>query len=322
MRQGLFLTPGAARTAYQVGAVQALVEAGVHFDVIGASSVGALNGAFVATGQTDRLVELWSTWTDADIFGIDVGELVRGGVWWARNLGHNRPQRRNVIEPYLEERCVVPGVRFRINLANCTTGDAPVLEWPDGPVPLADGVNASVAVPVAVAPAELMGDQWVDGLTVDGFPLESTLLATGVERAFVVGVAPRRPSGKPAADAARAALRAAEWNQYSETLLGLERAEAVNDVVRAWEAEREAVRAAVEEVLAGSADEEQVVAAVDEVYAEHHLPYGRRSVELVAILPDEEIEMFFVRYEPERSARLIELGRRDARRVLEGLDDW
>jgi hypothetical protein len=72
--------------------------------------------------------------------------------------------------------------------------------------------------------------------TIDGFPLEAAILSTGVERASVLGVAPRR-----------------------------------------------------------------------------------REVKLIAILPDEEIEMFFVSYELERSKRLLDLGRRDARRVLDDL---
>lgn len=319
MTQGLFLTPGAARTAYQVGAAQALVEAGVRFDVVAASSVGALNGAFIATGQLDRLVELWSSWTDADIFGVDVAALVRGAFFWSPNLGHNRPQREHAIDPHLDERRLLPGVRFRINLADLTTGAAPVLEWPGAPVSLAAGVNASVAVPALIQPAELLGHQWADGLTVDGFPLEAALLATGVDRAFVLGVAPRRPSDVRPANAARAMLRAAEWNQYSETLLGLRRAEATNDAVRAWAADRAAAAAAVHDEVTDPDLQDALLAVVDRVYGDDDLGYGRREVELVTILPDEEIEMFFVSYDPDRSRRLLEQGRRDARRVLDDL---
>jgi hypothetical protein len=44
----------------------------------------------------------------------------------------------------------------------------------------------------------------------------------------------------------------------------------------------------------------------------------RRPVDIVPILP-EEVPMFFTSYRPEWSRRLIELGRRDAAAVLEGL---
>ena len=54
MKTGLFLTPGAARTAYEAGAVHTLVtEGGIAFDVIGTCSAWAINGSFVATGQVD-----------------------------------------------------------------------------------------------------------------------------------------------------------------------------------------------------------------------------------------------------------------------------
>jgi predicted acylesterase/phospholipase RssA len=319
VRTGLFLTPGAARSAYQVGAAQGLLAAGVVPDVVAASSVGALNGAFVATGQVDRLAALWSTWTDADIFGVDWAALVRGGVLWAPNLLHNRPQRRDVIDRHLSDDRLRPGVRFRVDLADLTTGEAPVFEWPGAPLPLADGVNASVAVPGAIAPVEALGDQWADGLTIDGFPLEAALLVTGVERAFVLGVAPRHPSSAPQANVLRAVLRAAEWNQYSETWLGLERTEARNRVLRAWAADRAAAVAAVEEEVGDADLRARLLAEVDRVYGDPALAYGRREVEVVPVLPDEEIEMFFTDYDPARSRRLLDLGRRDAERAVAAL---
>lgn len=319
MRTGLFLTPGAARTAYQVGAAAAIVDAGVDLDVVAASSVGALNGAFVATGQVERLVELWSSWTGADIFGVDWPAVLRGGVLWAPNLLHNRPQREQVIDRHLAEDRLLPGVRFRINLANLTTGEAPVLEWPGAPLPLAEAVNASVAVPAAIAPVDALGDQWADGLTVDGFPLEAALLATGVERAFVVGVAPRTPAQSRQGNAVRALLRAAEWNQYSETWLGLERTAARNRALAAWAADRAAAEAAIADVVDDGEVRDRLLAEVDRVYGDPRLAYGRTEVEIVTVLPDDEIEMFFTDYDPARSRRLVELGRRDAERALDRL---
>jgi NTE family protein len=223
VRIGLFLTPGAARAAYQVGAVQELVRSGIRFDVVGASSVGTLNAAFVATGQVERLAELWAGWRTADIAGIDWVEMLRGALLRSRNLMHNRPQKERVIDAHLDDVPLLPGVRLRFNLANLTTGGQEVVEWPDGPMPLVEGVNASVAVPGAIRPVEALGAQLADGLTVDGFPLESVLLEVGLDRAFVVGVAPRAPIDRRVRNPYQALLRAVEWNQYSETLLGLER---------------------------------------------------------------------------------------------------
>ena len=137
MTTGLFLTPGAARTAYEAGAVHALVkEGGIHFDVVGTCSAGAINGSFVATGQVDELIEQWSSWRDKDILRIDVAGLLRGAVLWSPSFMTNHPQRRGIIDRFIDGATLQAGVRFRTNLANLTTGRSDVFEWPGAPIPL------------------------------------------------------------------------------------------------------------------------------------------------------------------------------------------
>jgi len=166
---GLFLTPGAARTAYEAGAVHALVkEGGIRFGVVGTCSAGAINGSFVATGQVDELLEQWSTWRDKDILRIDVAGLLRGAVLWSPSFMTNHPQRRGIIDRFIGGATLQAGVRFRTNLANLTTGRSDVFEWPGAPIPLAEGVDAAVAVPTLVPPKVIDGMQYADGLTIDG----------------------------------------------------------------------------------------------------------------------------------------------------------
>jgi len=72
------LSGGGARGAYQAGAIAALVQqSGVRdgeplpsFDVICGSSIGALNGWFVATGQYTLLSQLWQTIGRRNIFAL------------------------------------------------------------------------------------------------------------------------------------------------------------------------------------------------------------------------------------------------------------
>ncbi len=321
MRLGLFLTPGAARAAYQVGAAQALVDEGdLHFDVVAASSVGALNGAFVATGQTGDLVALWSRWRSPDIVGVDWRALLRGAVLWAPNLMHNRPQRESAIDPFIEESKLLPGVRLRFNLADLGSGEQRFFEWPGGEIPLPEAVNASVAVPGAIRPAEALGRQWVDGLTVDGFPVEQLALAAGIDRLFVLGVAPRTPDGRRVRTVYGALLGALEANQYTETHHGLERAEAANGVIRAWRDDFAAVREALESVP-DEALRAELLAEAEQLRDGAGFPYDRGPVEIVPILPERPTRMFFTSYKPARSRTLLEQGRRDALRVLESLGD-
>jgi predicted acylesterase/phospholipase RssA len=316
---GLFLTPGAARTAYEAGAVHTLVtEGGIHFDVIGTCSAGAINGSFVATGQIDELIEQWSLWKDSDILGVDWTGLLRGAVLWAPSVMHNRPQRRRIIDRFIAGAPVQDGVRFRTNLANLTTGRSEVFEWPGSQLPLAEGVDAAVAVPAMVRPKDIDGMQYADGLAIDGCPLEEVLLSTGVDRAFVVGVAPqaRRPE-RPTRPLA-IALAAAESNQYTETTRALTDAARTNArAQRWWDAHRRA-RDAVEKAVADGDRRGELLAAVDAAFERHN--HGRRGpVEIVPILPDHHTKMFFGSFRPERSRQLIEEGRRDARAALAAL---
>jgi predicted acylesterase/phospholipase RssA len=319
MKVGVFLTPGAARTAYQVGALKTLIdEGGIHFDVIAASSVGTLNGAFAATGQIDVLARLWAGWHTRDIFGVDWRELRRGWVWWAANLMQNDRQRDDVIDRYIESGKLRPGVRFRFNLADLTNGRQRFVEWPQPDQSLQWGVNASVAVPAAIRPAEDGDTQLADGLTIDGFPVEELILGEGIDRLFVIGVSPRRPDNSVPATAYGILLRALEVNQFSETDLGLARAEATNETILSWRRSMAEVR----ETLSGIEDpqlRDVLIAESARIHDAAGFPYTRQPVEIIPILPEWPTRMFFTSYRPPRSRALLAQGRRDGRRVLESL---
>lgn len=66
MRVGLILSGGGAKGAYQAGVVKALAEMGTQVDAIAGASIGALNGAILASTPSlaegaARLEELWCT---------------------------------------------------------------------------------------------------------------------------------------------------------------------------------------------------------------------------------------------------------------------
>jgi NTE family protein len=56
---GLVLEGGGAKGAYQVGAIKALVEMGYEFSAIAGTSIGAINGAFIANGKLDFIYSIW-----------------------------------------------------------------------------------------------------------------------------------------------------------------------------------------------------------------------------------------------------------------------
>lgn len=62
---GLVLSGGGAKGAYQAGVLRALAEAGIKVDVVAGASIGALNGAMVASASdmetaAERLHKVWS----------------------------------------------------------------------------------------------------------------------------------------------------------------------------------------------------------------------------------------------------------------------
>jgi predicted acylesterase/phospholipase RssA len=64
----LVLEGGGARAAYSAGVVHALAEAGVKPKVVIGASSGSINAAFVASGQTSTVVDLWANYVPGKHF--------------------------------------------------------------------------------------------------------------------------------------------------------------------------------------------------------------------------------------------------------------
>ena len=68
---GLALEGGGSRGAYHIGAYQAFMEAGMTFDAITGTSIGAVNAALLAQGDWEKAREKWLTLSNEDLFDID-----------------------------------------------------------------------------------------------------------------------------------------------------------------------------------------------------------------------------------------------------------
>jgi len=98
-RNGLVLTAGGARGAYQAGVLQRIAEIPrlrerpPPFQVITGASAGAINGAFLAaTGgggfgaSTLRLSRLWADLQIQEVIRTDALSLAQGGLQWLRDF--------------------------------------------------------------------------------------------------------------------------------------------------------------------------------------------------------------------------------------------
>jgi len=74
---GIALEGGGARGAYHIGALKALIENGYKISGIVGTSIGSLNAAIVAQGDFDKLYELWTTSTTAELINMKEKDLVK-----------------------------------------------------------------------------------------------------------------------------------------------------------------------------------------------------------------------------------------------------
>jgi NTE family protein len=163
----LVLCGGGSRGAVEIGFYRALVEMGIPIDLIVGSSMGALNGAFIAAGvSVNEIYDLWRRVRFRDLFGSNWSLLVNPRK--ADGIYDNRKLRR-----FLERH--LPARRFEelrmpltIVATDLETGECVRLERGD----LIEAVLASVAIPGLLPPVPIGQRRLVDGGIVNNLPFD------------------------------------------------------------------------------------------------------------------------------------------------------
>jgi NTE family protein len=188
------LAGGGNLGAVQVGMLHALLEAGVRPDAVVGTSIGALNGAFLA-GHADlagveELAELWMTVTRRDVFHLNLPGLVRGIFGHRQFLFEPLGVRKLIVRARLGfsdlEDAPIP---LRVVATDLATSDVMVLS--QGSV--VDALLASSAIPGLFPPVDVNGRLLVDGGVVANTPL-SEANALG---ASTIHVLPTLPENIP-----------------------------------------------------------------------------------------------------------------------------
>lgn len=191
---------GGVLGAAEIGMLQALLERQIVPDLIVGSSVGALNGAFLAAEPSvetvGRMAEMWNGLSDRGVFGESlVGQLttlMRHGT----HLHANQRLRRLLDDGLGPVGFEDLAVRFEC-VAACI--ERATAHWfSSGPV--TDAVLASCAVPGLLPPVEIGGEHFLDGGLVRSVPV-GRAVELGAQRIFVLHVgrleqplrAPTRP---------------------------------------------------------------------------------------------------------------------------------
>ncbi len=118
-KYSLVLEGGGAKGAYQVGAIKALKKKGIEFDTIIGTSIGAINAAFIAQGDINKLEELWHTLSFQDLMDINneliesitnmkfssdiLNEIARKFFNAFKEKGIDTSSIRSLLEKYIDE---------------------------------------------------------------------------------------------------------------------------------------------------------------------------------------------------------------------------
>uniref|UniRef100_UPI004048012E patatin-like phospholipase family protein n=1 Tax=Yoonia sp. TaxID=2212373 RepID=UPI004048012E len=183
---------GGSRGAVEVGFHRALNELGIRFDMILGTSIGAFNGAMIASGmKADDIETLWKDF-----------ELRKAVSWnWGGLL---RPRQRPGLMVLDRFRLllgdVLPRKRFEdllVPLSVTTTSleQGRAVYWEDHG-DLIEPVIASMSLPGIFPPVILNGEQHVDGGIANNVPLDRAQ-ALGATEAYVIECYCNEPCLRP-----------------------------------------------------------------------------------------------------------------------------
>ncbi len=191
MSVAFVLSGGASLGAMQVGMLRALVDHEVRPDLIVGTSVGAVNGAFLAgrdfTLETvDELAELWLGIRRGQVFPLEPLTGLLGFLGARNNLVPGGALRRLIsrhADCELLEELATP-----LHVIACDVLNGEEVRLSEGP--LVDAVLASAAIPGVLPPVDWHGRLLIDGGVVNNTPITHAL-ELGAEQVYVL------PTGGP-----------------------------------------------------------------------------------------------------------------------------
>ena len=179
---------GGVLGAVEVGMLKALFERGITPDLVLGTSVGALNGALVASDPTpaviERLIELWrQAGQTGDVYGERPLATVRRAVSTRTHIYSAEPLKERLRDELGDVTFEELPVQFQVCAASI---ERAAEHWFDSG-PVVDAVVASAAVPGLLPPARVGDEHFLDGGIVNSIPL-GRAVSLGATRVFVLQV--------------------------------------------------------------------------------------------------------------------------------------
>ncbi|MBQ6878364.1 MAG: patatin-like phospholipase family protein [Oscillospiraceae bacterium] len=193
MKRAIVLAGGGAKGSYHFGFWKAIRELEIDFQIVTGSSVGALNGAMMASGLYESGLEMWNTIKTPDIIETSPSRLsevfdtegIAGALKsFLGDLGESAVNVKmdpfplgELIGKYLNEKLLrESGIEFGIMCSeypNMKTHPVTLNDIPYGM--LGDYLLASSTVYPSMEPKEIAGKKFVDGGYTDNFPVNLAL---------------------------------------------------------------------------------------------------------------------------------------------------
>lgn len=174
MTTAFVLSGGASLGAIQVGMAQALEAEGISPDMVIGTSVGAVNGAWLAAGRPiSELSDLWLSLRSRQIFPVRPLVGLRGFIGRSSHLVPNSGLRRLLTDHMAFDRLEDAPIPFSVIATDVSTGDEVRLDH--GPAVTA--ILASAAIPGVFPPIEIDGQTFIDGGIVDNTPISQAIAA-------------------------------------------------------------------------------------------------------------------------------------------------
>jgi NTE family protein len=217
------LSGGASLGAVEVGMLAALQERGVRPDVIVGTSVGALNGAWLA-GHPDtpiaELAKVWQSLHRSDVFPTDPARGLLAFAGRRRSFVDRGPLRSLIEQHVTFDRIEDAPVPLHVVAVEVLTGRDVLLS--SGPA--VESVLASAALPAVFDPVEIAGIPYMDGGVGNNTPI-SHACALGVDQIWVLCAGHACALTEPPASALAMALHALGLLLHRQLAVDIERYE-------------------------------------------------------------------------------------------------
>ena len=209
---GLVLEGGGVKGAYELGALIALIEKGYTFHSITGTSIGALNGAVMASQGIEKLAGYWEEAKYCPVFDFDdetvarfrqkdfdldliiatgkkllsAREIIKNSYEHTLNFVYNRLSEEEIRSSDVDFGCVT------YNISDMEPFEAMKKDIPEGK--LIDYIVASACFPI-FPPKQIDGKKFIDGGVYDNMPI-NLLARTGCKEMIVVRTNPETKQPK------------------------------------------------------------------------------------------------------------------------------